>query len=168
MMQNRPTLGRYELPHVWHWSWGNWLGRGLTSREHASGYMRRPCYGHEWAVCGSSWSPHRRWLVIWNSQTLGAISNWSWGKYYGLSSWIWRSLLCAVYKNARFLQGSAMFFSITCCTNVGQDLHLQQTTLLMTYQNQVTSRVVRNQLQCLGHGWQCISFLHFIAKMRKK
>ncbi len=25
----------------------NWLSKSLTSREHASGYMRRPCEGHE-------------------------------------------------------------------------------------------------------------------------
>ena len=28
----------------------SWLGRGLTSREHASGYIRRPCNGHEMFV----------------------------------------------------------------------------------------------------------------------
>ena len=71
-------------PYTWKISHGwlnDWLGRGLTSREHASCYMRRPCEGHE---MGCLWplllkpKTGRRWLVIWNSQTAKAISNSTW------------------------------------------------------------------------------------------
>ncbi len=36
----------------------HWLGRGLTSLQHHSGYMRHPCKGHETGYfSSSSWSP---------------------------------------------------------------------------------------------------------------
>ncbi len=45
----------------------DWLGRCLTSRDHASGYMRRPCKGL--FVAPPPEAQHRRWKTIWKSDT---------------------------------------------------------------------------------------------------